>query len=111
MANETNKLIADSLLLFASAKTQLEGGRALLEQARKTLVKLGGCERELECIGDCERASIKALALLEHKIRYVSALTPGTVREEVAAERFTKCATCGNTKATHQAIKCKGMFT
>lgn len=60
--------------MFASAKTQLEGGRQLLSNARATLVRLGGCDDEITKLDEAIRRADVAIARIEPKLRYVSAL-------------------------------------
>lgn len=70
----TTALINETLLMFASAKTQLEGGRQLLNNARSTLARLGGCDDEITKLDEAIRRADVALARIEPKLRYVSTL-------------------------------------
>ncbi len=74
MIKSTTALISETLLMFASAKTQLEGGRQLLSNARSMLARLGGCDDEIAKLDDAIKRADIAIARIEPKIKYVSAL-------------------------------------
>lgn len=89
MANDTNKLIADTLLMFGNVKTNVEGACALLEQARATMQSLGGCDDELTHLARAKQEVRMIIARIEPKIRYVSNLTPSSRPTLASASTLT----------------------